>query len=114
MCLDALQITVNAIAAGAFESKMMKATLDRFGEVIRSRIPLKRVGTPEVQCFVRIIRNHQTFECSPQAFYLILTWRCPFLQDITGVCIWLSSRAGSWTTGAIIAEDGGALVTSAM
>jgi hypothetical protein len=44
------QITVNAIAAGAFESKMMKATLDRFGEIIRSRIPLKRVGTPEVRC----------------------------------------------------------------
>ena len=37
-------ITVNAIAPGFFPSKMTRATLERFGEVIISRTPLKRLG----------------------------------------------------------------------
>ncbi|KAG0170160.1 hypothetical protein DFQ28_010255 [Apophysomyces sp. BC1034] len=40
-------VTVNAIAPGAFESKMMKATLDAFGDVIRGNVPLGRIGRPE-------------------------------------------------------------------
>ncbi|KAI9320154.1 hypothetical protein BX666DRAFT_2025166 [Dichotomocladium elegans] len=40
-------VTVNSIAPGAFESKMMKATLDAFGEIIKSKIPLGRIGSPE-------------------------------------------------------------------
>jgi NAD(P)-dependent dehydrogenase (short-subunit alcohol dehydrogenase family) len=41
------EITVNAIAPGPFESKMMAATLDRFGDAIRGSNPLRRIGEPE-------------------------------------------------------------------
>ncbi len=40
-------ITVNAIAPGPFPSKMMKATLEDFGEAIVSAVPLRRIGEPE-------------------------------------------------------------------
>jgi NAD(P)-dependent dehydrogenase (short-subunit alcohol dehydrogenase family) len=40
-------ITVNAIAPGPFESKMMAATLDTFGEQIAAAAPLKRIGRPD-------------------------------------------------------------------
>lgn len=39
-------ITVNAIAPGPFESKMMAATLDTFGDAIADSAPLKRIGRP--------------------------------------------------------------------
>jgi len=39
-------ITVNAIAPGPFESKMMAATLDAFGDAIKSQIPMRRIGEP--------------------------------------------------------------------
>lgn len=38
------QITVNAVAPGAFPSKMMRATLESFGDQIAADTPLKRVG----------------------------------------------------------------------
>lgn len=41
------EITVNAIAPGPFESKMMETTLERFGDAIRDSNPLKRIGEPE-------------------------------------------------------------------
>lgn len=41
------RITVNAIAPGPFESKMMAATLDAFGDQIAASAPLKRIGRPE-------------------------------------------------------------------
>lgn len=41
------RITVNAIAPGPFESRMMAETLSRFGEMIVEACPLKRIGTPE-------------------------------------------------------------------
>ena len=41
------QITVNAIAPGPFESKMMHETLETFGDQIKSTIPLGRIGRPE-------------------------------------------------------------------
>ena len=41
------RITVNAIAPGPFESKMMAETLQRFGDQIRSSNPLGRIGEPE-------------------------------------------------------------------
>lgn len=40
-------ITVNAIAPGPFESKMMAATLREFGDSIAANTPLGRIGTPE-------------------------------------------------------------------
>lgn len=40
-------ITVNAIAPGPFESKMMQATLDAFGDQIAAGAPLKRIGRPD-------------------------------------------------------------------
>ena len=40
-------INVNAIAPGPFESQMMKATLDRFGEMIKKQNPRGRIGEPE-------------------------------------------------------------------
>ncbi|HEY2214157.1 MAG TPA: glucose 1-dehydrogenase [Acidimicrobiales bacterium] len=41
------RITVNAIAPGPFESKMMAATLDAFSEQIIASAPLKRIGRPD-------------------------------------------------------------------
>jgi NAD(P)-dependent dehydrogenase (short-subunit alcohol dehydrogenase family) len=40
-------ITVNAIAPGPFESKMMAATLEAFGQQIAASAPLKRIGRPD-------------------------------------------------------------------
>jgi len=40
-------IAVNAIAPGPFESKMMEATLNAFGEQIAKSAPLKRIGRPD-------------------------------------------------------------------
>jgi len=39
-------ITVNAIAPGPFESKMMAATLEAWGDSIREQVPLRRIGEP--------------------------------------------------------------------
>jgi NAD(P)-dependent dehydrogenase (short-subunit alcohol dehydrogenase family) len=71
-------VTVNAIAPGPFESKMMAATLEAFGEQIAANAPLKRIGRPD---------------------------------DMAGAAIYLSSRAGSYLTGAIIPVDGGIATT---
>jgi NAD(P)-dependent dehydrogenase (short-subunit alcohol dehydrogenase family) len=40
-------ITSNVIACGPFQSKMMKKTLEDFGDSIKGGIPLGRIGTPE-------------------------------------------------------------------
>jgi len=40
-------ITVNAIAPGPFESKMMAATLRSFGDAIAEAAPLRRIGRPD-------------------------------------------------------------------
>jgi NAD(P)-dependent dehydrogenase (short-subunit alcohol dehydrogenase family) len=40
-------VTVNAIAPGPFESKMMAATLAAFGEQIAAQAPLRRIGRPD-------------------------------------------------------------------
>ncbi|WP_042413764.1 SDR family oxidoreductase [Streptacidiphilus anmyonensis] len=67
-------ITVNAIAPGPFESKMMAATLAAVGDQIAASAPLRRIGRPD---------------------------------DMAGVAVYLSSRAGSYVTGAVIPVDGG-------
>jgi NAD(P)-dependent dehydrogenase (short-subunit alcohol dehydrogenase family) len=40
-------ITVNAIAPGPFESKMMAATLRAFGDDIAASAPMRRIGRPD-------------------------------------------------------------------
>jgi NAD(P)-dependent dehydrogenase (short-subunit alcohol dehydrogenase family) len=72
------QITVNAVAPGPFESKMMAATLKASGDEIASRAPLRRIGRPD---------------------------------DMAGVAVYLSSRAGAYVTGAVIPVDGGLATT---
>jgi NAD(P)-dependent dehydrogenase (short-subunit alcohol dehydrogenase family) len=71
-------ITVNAVAPGPFESKMMHATLEAFGKEIAARAPLGRIGRPD---------------------------------DMAGVVVYLTSRAGSYVTGSVIAVDGGIATT---
>lgn len=70
---------MNVIAPGPFPSKMIQFTLEHAGEVIISRVPVGRIGTPE---------------------------------DIAGTCIYLSSRAGQYTNGALIQLDGGYTVNN--
>jgi NAD(P)-dependent dehydrogenase (short-subunit alcohol dehydrogenase family) len=41
------QITVNAVAPGPFESKMMAATLAAAGDQIAAASPLGRIGRPD-------------------------------------------------------------------
>ena len=71
-------ITVNAVAPGPFESKMMAATLRERGDEITSQAPLRRIGRPD---------------------------------DMAGVAVYLSARAGAYVTGAVIPVDGGIATT---
>ena len=48
------RITVNAVAPGPFESRMMAATLERFGDLIASQCPLGRIGRPDDMAGVAI------------------------------------------------------------
>ena len=41
------RITVNAIAPGPFQSRMMKATLEAAGDAMSRLVPLGRIGAPE-------------------------------------------------------------------
>jgi len=47
MKLAPKNVTVNAVAPGPFESKMMAATLERFKDAIVASCPLGRIGEPE-------------------------------------------------------------------
>ena len=69
-------ITVNAIAPGPFESKMMAWALDdpESREAIEQSVPLGRIGSPD---------------------------------DVAGLALFLSSRAGAYLTGTVIPLDGG-------
>jgi len=70
-------ITVNAIACGPFQSKMMAETLKNIGDQLVASIPLGRIGNAD---------------------------------DIEGIMIYLTSKASSWVTGAVIPLEGGILV----
>jgi NAD(P)-dependent dehydrogenase (short-subunit alcohol dehydrogenase family) len=69
-------ITVNAIAPGPFESKMMAFALENpeAREAIEQSVPLGRIGRPD---------------------------------DVAGLTLFLSSRAGAYLTGTVIPLDGG-------
>lgn len=41
------EVTVNAIAPGPFQSKMMRATLEAAGDHMAKMMPLKRIGRPD-------------------------------------------------------------------
>jgi NAD(P)-dependent dehydrogenase (short-subunit alcohol dehydrogenase family) len=58
------RVTVNAIAPGPFESKMMHATLEAFGTEIAAAAPLKRIGRPSDMAGAAI------FFASPAASYI--------------------------------------------
>jgi len=69
-------ITVNAIAPGPFESRMMAFILDNAEtrEMVEQSVPLGRIGRPD---------------------------------DVAGLTLFLSSRAGAYVTGTVIPLDGG-------
>jgi NAD(P)-dependent dehydrogenase (short-subunit alcohol dehydrogenase family) len=48
------RITVNAVAPGPFDSKMMAATLRTFGDAIADAAPLRRIGRPDDMAGVAI------------------------------------------------------------
>jgi len=48
------RITVNAVAPGPFESKMMAATLEAIGDAIADAAPLRRIGRPDDMAGVAI------------------------------------------------------------
>ena len=52
--LASQHITVNAVAPGPFESKMMAETLKNFGDMIVASCPLGRIGEPEDMAGVAI------------------------------------------------------------
>jgi len=52
--LASRDITVNAVAPGPFESKMMAATLEKFRDGLVKTIPRKRIGEPEDMAGVAI------------------------------------------------------------
>jgi NAD(P)-dependent dehydrogenase (short-subunit alcohol dehydrogenase family) len=57
-------VTVNAIAPGPFESKMMHATLEAYGDAIAASAPMKRIGRPSDMAGAAI------FLASPAASYI--------------------------------------------
>ena len=58
------QITVNAIAPGPFQSRMMKATLAAAGDGMAKMVPLRRIGQPQDMAGPAI------FLCSKAGAYL--------------------------------------------
>lgn len=57
--LASQHITVNAVAPGPFQSRMMRATLDRFGDSIAETNPLGRIGRDEDMAGVAIFLASQ-------------------------------------------------------
>ncbi|MCF2571117.1 SDR family oxidoreductase [Brevibacterium sp. UCMA 11754] len=71
-------ILVNAIAPGAFPTKMLAKALEEKGDELREATAVGRIGDPD---------------------------------DIVGAAIYLSSRASSFVTGAVLPVDGGLSTT---
>jgi NAD(P)-dependent dehydrogenase (short-subunit alcohol dehydrogenase family) len=76
--LGARHVTVNAIAPGPFESKMMAPILAELRDEVTAASPLGRIGRSD---------------------------------DIVGAVVFLTSRAGSYLTGAVVPVDGGIATT---
>jgi NAD(P)-dependent dehydrogenase (short-subunit alcohol dehydrogenase family) len=57
--LASQHITVNAVAPGPFQSRMMRATLERFGDSIADTNPLGRIGRDEDMAGVAIFLASQ-------------------------------------------------------
>ncbi|RKP27567.1 hypothetical protein SYNPS1DRAFT_12492, partial [Syncephalis pseudoplumigaleata] len=77
-------ITVNAIAPGPFMSKMMAVTIEKKEKDIIEGCPLRRIGRP---------------------------------TDMAGkccICLFLSSKAGSYVNGTVIPIDGGIIANKCM
>jgi NAD(P)-dependent dehydrogenase (short-subunit alcohol dehydrogenase family) len=53
------KVTVNAVAPGPFESKMMAATLKAAGEQMSAMVPMKRIGRPDDMAGVAIFLASQ-------------------------------------------------------
>lgn len=81
-------IIVNAIAPGPFPSWMLSAGVGFGGKVEGEGVDWDRVG-----------------RSNPRG-------RVGTMEDIAGLCIFLSSRAGAYTVGETIACDGGAVACS--
>lgn len=81
-------INVNAIAPGPFPSWMLSAGVGFGGKVEGEGVDWDRVG-----------------RSNPRG-------RVGTMEDIAGLCIFLSSRAGAYTVGQTIACDGGAVACS--
>jgi len=81
-------VIVNAIAPGPFPSWMLSAGVGFGGKVEGEGVDWERVG-----------RNN------PRG-------RVGTMEDIAGLCIFLSSRAGAYTVGETIACDGGSVACS--
>jgi NAD(P)-dependent dehydrogenase (short-subunit alcohol dehydrogenase family) len=52
--LAPMRITVNAVAPGPFQSRMMRATLERLGDSVAKTVPLGRIGRPDDMAGVAI------------------------------------------------------------
>ena len=81
-------VIVNAIAPGPFPSWMLSAGVGFGGKVEGEGVDWDRVG-----------------QSNPRG-------RVGTMEDIAGLCIFLSSRAGAYTVGETIACDGGAVACS--
>jgi NAD(P)-dependent dehydrogenase (short-subunit alcohol dehydrogenase family) len=53
------KVTVNAVAPGPFESKMMAATLQAAGDQMAAMVPMKRIGRPDDMAGVAIFLASQ-------------------------------------------------------
>src|SRR5262249_35064553 len=83
-------ITVNAVAPGPFESKMMAVTLAEFGEEIAASSPLGRIGRPDDIAGVAIFWRSRAGAYVPGAIIPVAggIWaaHCPWTSGTPATC----------------------------